>query len=98
MEYIIKIEDSNKVFFTSDFHAKHENIIKFCDRPWTNKEEMTESLIENWNSIISSGKYNIIEFIKQLYKIKDGIWLPRKFNKSEFILKLQYVDSKNANN
>lgn len=48
----------------------------------------TETNTGNSSSLRASGKYNIIEFIKQLYKIKDGIWLPRKFNKSEFILKL----------
>ena len=42
----------------------------------------------NSSTLRASGKYNIIEFIKQLYKLKDGVWLPRKFNKSEFILKL----------
>lgn len=48
----------------------------------------TEPNTGNSSTLRASGKYNIIEFIKQLYKIKDGIWLPRKFNKSEFILKL----------
>lgn len=48
----------------------------------------TETNNGNSSTLRASGKYNIIEFIKQLYKIKDGVWLPRKFNKSEFILKL----------
>jgi len=52
MKGVLKIEDSNKVFFTSDIHANHANIIKFCDRPWKTKEEMTEALIENWNSVV----------------------------------------------
>ena len=52
MKGVLKIEDSNKVFFTSDLHANHANIIKFCDRPWKTKEEMTEALIENWNSVV----------------------------------------------
>lgn len=53
MKGVLEIKDSNKVFFTSDFHANHANIIKFCDRPWKTKEEMTEVLIENWNSVVS---------------------------------------------
>lgn len=48
----------------------------------------TETNNGNSSTLRASGKYDIIEFIKQLYKIKDGVWLPRKFNKSEFILKL----------
>mgnify|MGYP003426752763 CR=1 FL=1 len=46
------IKDSNKVFFTSDFHANHKRIIEFCNRPWESKEEMTENLIKNWNSVV----------------------------------------------
>lgn len=52
MKGILEIKDSNKVFFTSDFHANHANIIKFCDRPWNTKEEMTKGLIDNWNSVV----------------------------------------------
>lgn len=42
----------------------------------------------NSSSLRASGKYDIMNFIKQLYKIKDGIWLPRKFVKCEYILNL----------
>jgi calcineurin-like phosphoesterase family protein len=65
MNYKFEIEDSSKVFFISDFHARHENIIKFCDRPWINKEEMTEGLINNWNSVISPDDivFNLGDFI-----------------------------------
>lgn len=65
MNYKLEIEDSSKVFFISDFHARHENIIKFCGRPWLNKEEMTEALINNWNSVISPDDivFNLGDFI-----------------------------------
>ena len=37
------------IWFTSDLHFHHNNVIKHCDRPFSSKEEMTEALIENWN-------------------------------------------------
>lgn len=47
--------DENKVFFTSDTHFGHANIIKFCNRPFLNINDMNEALIENWNKVVSDG-------------------------------------------
>lgn len=55
----MKIDTSKqKVFFTSDLHFGHQNILKFCNRPWETTEEMDKALIENWNSVV--GKDDIV--------------------------------------
>lgn len=38
------------IWFTSDLHFGHENVIGFCNRPWKNVESMNEGLIQRWNS------------------------------------------------
>ena len=39
------------------------------------------------------GKKNIKEFIKKLYKVNDGIWLNRKYNKIKEIIYEQAIKS-----
>jgi calcineurin-like phosphoesterase family protein len=41
-----------RIFFTSDLHLDHENIIKYCHRPFLNVEDMNRTLVNNWNNTI----------------------------------------------
>ena len=50
MEY--NFTDASKVFFTSDTHFGHQNIIRFCNRPWATIAEHDQALIDNWNAIV----------------------------------------------
>lgn len=40
------------VYFTADPHFYHENIIKFCKRPFKNAEEMNVQLLKNINDTV----------------------------------------------
>ena len=40
------------IWFTSDFHLGHSNIIRFCKRPFGNAHEMNEAIVEHLNSCV----------------------------------------------
>lgn len=56
--YTVNVNSDNpnlivgNVFFTSDTHYNHANIIKLCNRPFSSANEMNEALIANWNSVV----------------------------------------------
>ena len=72
----IQLEKDQKVWFTSDLHFGHRNVIRFCNRPFANEKEMGEKLIENWNSVVGD---NDIVFV-----LGDTFW----FNDSRGIKKV----------
>lgn len=41
-----------KIWFVSDSHFGHANVIKFCNRPFENVEQMNEALIKAWNDVV----------------------------------------------
>lgn len=45
-----KYNDGSKIYFTSDSHYFHENILNFCKRPFENVQEMNKRIVENWNN------------------------------------------------
>ena len=62
LSLIIKVENTlnkiikmkQKIFFTSDHHFGHTNIIRFSERPFKTIEEMDDELINRWNEKVSS--------------------------------------------
>lgn len=55
----LKIDTTiTKIWFTSDTHFGHQNILRFCERPFVSVEEMDNTIIERWN--LKVGKDDIV--------------------------------------
>lgn len=47
--------EKNKIFYISDTHFRHTNVLKFDNRPFDTIEQMEEQIINNWNNTVNKG-------------------------------------------
>lgn len=50
--YLQITNNEDKIFFISDPHFDHSNIIRLCNRPFNNVHDMNLTLINNWNNTV----------------------------------------------
>ena len=50
--FTLKVEDKDKLYFSSDSHVQHFNIARYCNRPFESRSQMDIALIANWNSVV----------------------------------------------
>lgn len=69
------------IFFSSDHHFDHANIIQYCNRPFASVKEMNAELIKRWNAVVQPddiiyylGDFSLsmktLQYVKQLNGIK----------------------------
>jgi calcineurin-like phosphoesterase family protein len=57
------------IWFSSDWHLSHKNIIKYCNRPFSSVEDMDMEILENFFSVVKRG--DIFYFVGDLTFSKD---------------------------
>jgi calcineurin-like phosphoesterase family protein len=75
------------IYFISDTHFNHNNIITLANRPFKDVEEMNETIVENWNRVVKDE--DIVYFLGDFcFEEKDkdtNYWLNRLKGKIIFI-------------
>ena len=68
-------------WFTSDWHLDHNNIIKYCDRPFENKSKMNKTILSNYRSMVK--KDDTVYFLGDLsFRGPDNLnWYIHTFGK-----------------
>ena len=74
----ITLKPEQKIFFSSDQHFGHRNVVKFCNRPYADEKEMGKALIENWNNVV--GPDDIIVTMGDFFWFNDSQSIKRVVN------------------
>ena len=75
------------IYLISDTHFNHENIIRYCRRPFKNAKEMNDALIRNWNSTVGNEDivYHLGDFA--LGKKEDAIDIAKRLNGIKYLIR-----------
>lgn len=75
----ITLTPTQKIFFSSDQHFGHRNVLKFCHRPFADEKEMGQALIDNWNSVVTND--DIVVTMGDLFWFNDSHSIKKCINK-----------------
>lgn len=74
-------------FFTADTHFGHENIVRYCGRPFRNAHQMDKTIIENYNAVVTKGDtcYFLGDFSMTSNADNIEVWI-RKLNGKKILV------------
>ncbi len=75
-------QDVSMIYFYSDPHFFHENIIRLAQRPFSSEEEMNHTLINNYNAVVGDDDevYFLGDIAFNRRKIKKGLLTVKNVN------------------
>ena len=78
----------SQVYFTADEHYGHSNILKYCNRPFSNTEEMKETIIKNHNSVVKPGDrtFHIGDMFWRTLSLKDALDIRYRLNGEHYYI------------
>lgn len=71
----IDLTKDQKIWFTSDLHFGHRNVIRFCNRPFADEKEMGQAIIQNWNNVV--GDNDIVFVLGDTFWFNDSHGIKR---------------------
>jgi calcineurin-like phosphoesterase family protein len=74
------------VWFSSDLHFGHANIIKYCERPFNDVGHMNQALISGWNEVVQPGDTVWVLGDVSLGSIEDSLALVGRLNGSKLLV------------
>jgi len=63
--------DAQQMWVTSDNHFGHANVIRYCERPFRDVEDMTEQMVAKWNAVVRPSDH--------IYIVGDFCWKSAKY-------------------
>ena len=83
------------IYFTADYHFSHENIIKYCNRPFKNLDHMHDILIKNWNKVVNNDDKIIVCGDFGFFGVKLGKKIVDQLNGYKIIIRGNHDESRN---
>lgn len=72
------------IWLTADTHFDHNNIIKYCNRPFSSLSDMNETMIERWNFKV---KENDIVYFAGDFALRNESFFFQRLNGKKYLIK-----------